>query len=113
MKKFYVMIHVIKHDMDPNSNINYCRKIGPVTVPVQSVITSISASSLAQGSLYLVSFLGTKYYRELISSGRTIFNPVQHLNLSIEFSFIAHPYLPCTRTVGIVSRKLRFVEVGI
>ena len=24
------MIHVIKHDMDPNSNINYSRKIGPV-----------------------------------------------------------------------------------
>ena len=24
------MIHVIKHDMDPNSNINYRRKIGPV-----------------------------------------------------------------------------------
>ena len=21
------MIHVIRHDMDPNSNINYCRKI--------------------------------------------------------------------------------------
>ena len=29
-KKTYVMIHVIKHDMDPNSNINYSRKIGPV-----------------------------------------------------------------------------------
>ena len=24
------MIHVIKHDMDPNSNINYSRKIGPL-----------------------------------------------------------------------------------
>ena len=24
-----VMIHVIKHDMDPNSNINYPRKIPP------------------------------------------------------------------------------------
>ena len=24
------MIHVIKHDMDPNSNVNYRRKIGPV-----------------------------------------------------------------------------------
>ena len=23
------MIHVIKHGMDPNSNINYRRKIGP------------------------------------------------------------------------------------
>ena len=35
MKKSYVMIHVIKHDMDPNSNINYRRKIGPKchTVP--------------------------------------------------------------------------------
>ena len=27
MKKSYIMIHVIKHDMDPNSNINYRRKI--------------------------------------------------------------------------------------
>ena len=26
---WYVMIHVIKHDMDPNSNVNYRRKIGP------------------------------------------------------------------------------------
>ena len=26
----YVMIHVIKHDMDPNSNINYRRKIPPL-----------------------------------------------------------------------------------
>ena len=25
-----VMIHVIKHDMDPNSNINYSRKIAPI-----------------------------------------------------------------------------------
>ena len=24
------MIHVIKHDMGPNSNINYRRKIGPM-----------------------------------------------------------------------------------
>ena len=24
-----VLIHVIKHDMDPNSNVNYRRKIGP------------------------------------------------------------------------------------
>ena len=30
MKKSYVMIHLIKHDMDPNSNINYRRKIGPM-----------------------------------------------------------------------------------
>ena len=28
---FHVLIHVIKHDMDPNSNVNYCRKIGPMT----------------------------------------------------------------------------------
>ena len=28
----YVMIHVIKHDMDPNSNINYRRKIGPLSL---------------------------------------------------------------------------------
>ena len=27
----YVMIHVIKQDMDPNSNVNYRRKIGPMT----------------------------------------------------------------------------------
>ena len=26
------MIHVIKHDMDPNSNINYRRKIGPKSI---------------------------------------------------------------------------------
>ena len=25
------MVHVIKHDMDPNSNINYRRKIPPMT----------------------------------------------------------------------------------
>ena len=30
MKKLYVMIHVIKHDMDPNSNKNYSRKIEPM-----------------------------------------------------------------------------------
>ena len=24
------MIHVIKHDMDPNMDLNYSRKIGPV-----------------------------------------------------------------------------------
>ena len=24
------MIHVIKHDMDPNSNVNYRRKIAPM-----------------------------------------------------------------------------------
>ena len=24
-----VMIHVIKHDMDPNSNVNYRKKFGP------------------------------------------------------------------------------------
>ena len=30
MKKTYVMIHVIKHDMDLNSNINYRRKIPPM-----------------------------------------------------------------------------------
>ena len=30
MKKSYVMIHVIKHDMDPNSNINQRRKIAPM-----------------------------------------------------------------------------------
>ena len=28
--RLYVLIHVIKHDMDPNSNISYRRKIGPV-----------------------------------------------------------------------------------
>ena len=27
MKNPYVLIYVIKHDMDPNSNINYDRKI--------------------------------------------------------------------------------------
>ena len=34
MKKSYVMIHVIKHDMDLNSNINYRRKIAPKLVYV-------------------------------------------------------------------------------
>ena len=29
MKKSYVMIHVIKHDMDPNMDLNHSRKIGP------------------------------------------------------------------------------------
>ena len=32
LKKSYVMIHVIKHDMDPNSNINYRRKIPPLVL---------------------------------------------------------------------------------
>ena len=30
MKKSYVMIHVIKHNIDPNSNLNYRRKNGPL-----------------------------------------------------------------------------------
>ena len=30
MQVWYVMIHVIKQDMDPNSNINYRRKIPPL-----------------------------------------------------------------------------------
>ena len=30
MKKSYVMVYVIKHDMDPNMDLNYSRKIGPV-----------------------------------------------------------------------------------
>ena len=30
MKKLYIMIHVIKHDMNPNSMINCCRKIAPM-----------------------------------------------------------------------------------
>ena len=29
-KHTYLMIHVIKHDMDPNSNINYRFKIPPM-----------------------------------------------------------------------------------
>ena len=29
--KSYVLIHVIKHDMDPNSNVNYRRKIGTLS----------------------------------------------------------------------------------
>ena len=29
---FYVLIHVIKHDMDPNSNVNYRRKIDPMNL---------------------------------------------------------------------------------
>ena len=29
-KKSYVMIYVIKHEIDPNSNINNSRKIGPI-----------------------------------------------------------------------------------
>ena len=33
MKKSYVMIHVIKHDMDPNMDLNYSRKIGPMNDP--------------------------------------------------------------------------------
>ena len=30
MKKTYVMIHVIKHDMDHNMDLNYRRKIRPI-----------------------------------------------------------------------------------
>ena len=32
LQVWYVMIHVIKHDMDPNSSINYCRKIPPISL---------------------------------------------------------------------------------
>ena len=32
LQVWYVMIQVIKHDMDPNSNINYRRKIPPMLV---------------------------------------------------------------------------------
>ena len=34
------MIHVIKHDMDPNSNVNYRRKIGPVTVSREETVSA-------------------------------------------------------------------------
>ena len=30
--KSYVLIHVIKHDMDPNSNLNHHRKNSPITI---------------------------------------------------------------------------------
>ena len=33
-EKLYLMIHVIKHDIDPNSNINYSRRIGPLMVKI-------------------------------------------------------------------------------
>ena len=36
MKKSYVMIHVIKHDMDPNMDLNYSRKIGPASALAKS-----------------------------------------------------------------------------
>ena len=29
------MIQVIKHDMDPNSNINYRRKIAPMSIEIE------------------------------------------------------------------------------
>ena len=32
LQVWYVMIHVIKHDMDPNSSINYRRKIPPISL---------------------------------------------------------------------------------
>ena len=41
------MIHVIKHDMDPNSNINYSRKIGPV---VELPYSSQCLADIAQKS---------------------------------------------------------------
>ena len=36
---WYVMIHVIKHDMDPNSNINYRRKNSPMGALICVVTT--------------------------------------------------------------------------
>ena len=36
------MIHVIKHDMDPNSNINYRRKIAPKYVFMKDNILSLN-----------------------------------------------------------------------
>ena len=44
MKKSYVMIDVIKHDMDPNSNINYHRKIGPLSTTLLGACLSTSMS---------------------------------------------------------------------
>ena len=48
MKKSYVMIHVIKHDMDPNSNINYRRKILPMLPPRLGLASDDSEISHAQ-----------------------------------------------------------------
>ena len=42
MKKFCVIIHVIKHDMDPNSNINYRRKIAQKYVFMKDNILSLN-----------------------------------------------------------------------
>ena len=42
MKNSYVMIHVIKYDMDPNSNINYRRKIGPMKEEQIQILTEIT-----------------------------------------------------------------------
>ena len=43
--KSYVLIHVIKHDMDPNSNINYRRKIGPVSITCPKVCPPLTQST--------------------------------------------------------------------
>ena len=51
--KSYVLIHVIKHDMDADSNVNYRRKIGPWTkhkkglyrVMLIDIVTKINLTS--------------------------------------------------------------------
>jgi hypothetical protein len=36
------MIHVIKHDMDPNSNINYRGKIPPLAISLFKKVMNLS-----------------------------------------------------------------------
>ena len=40
MDKILCLIHVIKHDMDPNSNLNYRREIGPLSFPIPKLSIS-------------------------------------------------------------------------
>ena len=48
LQVWYVMIHVIKHDIDPNSNINYCIKIPKVSNSVLSFTSLVCYYSCNQ-----------------------------------------------------------------
>ena len=61
LKNSYVMIHVIKHNMDPNSNINYRRKIPPIELEANrglksSVVEFEGAEVIWCRCLTLISF---------------------------------------------------------
>ena len=61
--RLYVLIHVIKHDMDPNSNISYRRKIGPVASSQYGF-----SIFLTYGQLMAVREKSIMKYKQILSS---------------------------------------------